>query len=613
MNCKDITEILDNRNIARLGAAERRTVEAHLTACPDCARDLELHRQFAAMPDAMPPGGFVAHCRARVAAASAIGRNQRVRSRLFIAGTLAAVFAVAALLLLSTGPTTALPESGLVAVGDPTSHSVSASVTRQAVGAPAQTDAEGLAPEPLLTVRVLPLGYVDESSSGAPDPLSAAFADELAARIPAENSLLEVFHAALVQELRAVPGLTLVEPHVQVAAGTPGKHYELRVGRLTMLSPGGKLVPWDTRYLDAVVRAFQLQPDGNVVMRLLLPSRIDLRATCTGAASPGSAPCRDMAGTVAAVVRELRQKVFPPDPSVPRQLQAKLQDSSLDQGQRFQALEELYVARAQTSDDTWLRDIATVRGALDLAAGADPKLRAQIWRALRGSTHPDLVQPMMASALQDSDDARMHAVATLAADFSGDPQVRATLEMVARDDPRPLVRALATQGLAGDEAWRQYVVSSLKDANRPAAERIEAFIHHVQAPGLTPRSYATTPAAFEDLDDEAIRTLAQLLPTAAAAFPGGEGQIGSLLSQLGSRYNRLPAVVDTLLHYLEHGTQTRTRRIAGEVLAHTQGNEPRVREALQETLAADPEPEVRTYLRQVMGLESTPTPPPRTP
>jgi hypothetical protein len=220
---------------------------------------------------------------------------------------------------------------------------------------------------------------------------------------------------------------------------------------------------------------------------------------------------------------------------------------------------------------------------------------------------------MMASALQDSDDARMHAVATLAADFSGDPQVRATLEMVARDDPRPLVRALATQGLAGDEAWRQYVVSSLKDANRPAAERIEAFIHHVQAPGLTPRSYATTPAAFEDLDDEAIRTLAQLLPTAAAAFPGGEGQMGSLLSQLGSRYNRLPAVVDTLLHYLEHGTQTRTRRIAGEVLAHTQGNEPRVREALQETLAADPEPEVRTYLRQVMGLESTPTPPPRTP
>jgi hypothetical protein len=154
--------------------------------------------------------------------------------------------------------------------------------------------------------------------------------------------------------------------------------------------------------------------------------------------------------------------------------------------------------------------------------------------------------------------------------------------------------------LSGDEVWRGYVTASLSDTGRPAAERLEAFIYHVHPPGVTANSYGYEPGAFHDLDDRGIRTLAQLLPT-VGNVRGGESQIGSLLSELGYRYSRNPAVTDTLLHYLVHGTQTRTRRIASEVLARTHGSDPRVREALNKTIASDPDASVRDYVREIMG------------
>ncbi len=68
MNCSDIAETLDNRNVEELGTSERRDIEAHLAACPTCARDWELHKAFSALTDMQEPAGFPADCRALIAA-----------------------------------------------------------------------------------------------------------------------------------------------------------------------------------------------------------------------------------------------------------------------------------------------------------------------------------------------------------------------------------------------------------------------------------------------------------------------------------------------------------------------------------------------------------------
>ncbi len=96
MNCSDIAETLDNRNVEELGTSERRDIEAHLAACPTCARDWELHKAFSALTDMQEPAGFPADCRALIAAGA--DRSQRVRSRLVLIGVFAAVAAAAAML-----------------------------------------------------------------------------------------------------------------------------------------------------------------------------------------------------------------------------------------------------------------------------------------------------------------------------------------------------------------------------------------------------------------------------------------------------------------------------------------------------------------------------------
>lgn len=592
MNCRDITDILDNRDIGGLQVAEREAVEAHLAACPECARDWALQQGFTALPDLAVPAGFAARCRAKVAAAP----RSRGGANPWRVGALAAaaMAAAAALLLLWPETSTETPalDERAVASGGGLPAGGNAVAAGEAAGVQSDMLPAGL-PAPSFTVRVLLPGEEDKTAATmAPDVRKR---QDLVLADPASRRSLETFHAALLDELQTVPGLLLLGADAEVSKDPAAKNYQLTIGLLLMAEPDGTVNAPDGRNLDLMLRVSQRLPDGSLARRMWESARIVHQPACTGGGR-----CGDAAGIAADIVRALREKVFPRDPSVVRLLQAKLQDASQSPGQRFEALLDLFKLQAQTSDSSLLRDTAAVRAALDLAAIADPALRAKIWVALRGVAHPDLIQPLLNSALQDADEVRLEAAVTLA-DFVGDPRGRAALEMVARDDPRPLVRAVAARGLSGEEGWNRYIAASLQDTSRTPVERIEALSYHVYPPDLAPGVVDYKQGSLEVVldDDATLRALTEVLP-AVDVLPGYGGSPGLMISNVGYIYNKHPAVTDMLLRYLERGS-ARNRAVAGEVLARTHGNDVRVREALKKALESDPDPKVRDWIRQVMG------------
>jgi hypothetical protein len=236
----------------------------------------------------------------------------------------------------------------------------------------------------------------------------------------------------------------------------------------------------------------------------------------------------------------LRNQVFPPDPTVTHALRTRFQDSSLETAVRLKALEELFTLQTRTGVSGLLRDAGLVRTAIDLARTADPVLRAQLWRSLRGVGDGALVEPMISSLLQDPEDVRLAAIETLAADFPGDPRVLSALERVAQGDPRPLVRAVAERGLSGEEAWRQYVTASLKDESQPAPQRVEALVYYLYPPGPTRATSSTVtdyfPIMTELLDDAAVRALAQAIPDSDGLGRGANNLLA--ISRVASRTTR---------------------------------------------------------------------------
>lgn len=604
MNCQDIADILDDGNVARLDLAQRRDIEAHLTGCADCARDWRLHGAFAALPDMPVPAGFAGRCRALVAAAGNQTISRRARSGIVLGGVLVAFAAAAALLVLPRQAATPAPppesvqrNDGLQQEAQPVRSTRSGDVDDDAASAqPLQVDAG-----PLFTAR-LTSRFLDRDGAPAtdePDPYSPevrALVDSIN-RAPARVRAMEALRTALLTELRTVPGLTVVDENAPVSADPAARQFRLNIGPVTMTGLDGNIMRPEDRYVDVILDAVKLRPAGNTERVGAASARIDLQATCNGVD-----PCDDVAGSATKIVRELVRRVFPVSNPLPVAAQSAPPEA------RIQALIESFSGR-YNNDPADLRDPALVREVLALAATADAARRAQLWRLMRGVGSPELIQPLLASAVQDSDDARLQAVATLAADFAGDPRVQETLETVAGTDARTLVRAVARRGLDGEEAWKQYVVSSLNDAGKLPAERLEAVVYHLQQPGMTRHSYDMDLSALRDLGDDDIQTLARLMPEGTAAFPAGESQVGTLLSNMGYSYSRQPAVVDTLLYYLENGTSTRTRRIAGEVLVRTSRTVPRVRDALRRSLNSDPDQTVRDYVRELLGDDPLATTP----
>jgi hypothetical protein len=612
MNCEEVVGILDNERIDRLDAGRRRQVDAHVAVCADCAGAWNLQAGLASLPDMALPADFAARCRALVAAgvrpAAKGSRTSRVRLVGMLA-TLAAALAVVAFLLWPAS--SAPPDHLMRLVETPAIATAPDSVSGGTPAGVITPVAMDVPAAPTFTVRVeLP----DEAAIEAREAqMSPALRDAVRAerRViasnPSRGQAVQSLYVALFDELRKVPGLKLLQSDPAELPAS-ARHYKLRVSADAVQTMSGAVVRGDGHSIPVELVAQQVQPGGKNIHRAFVDAVVDLLAACSGTEAVDPA-CPDPRGTAAALVLKLRQDVFPADSSVTAPLQAKFRDASLDTAQRAKALEELYQLQLRVGSNGPLRDPGVLRSALELAASADPVLRAQIWRSLRGVGSADLIQPLLASLLQDPDDVRLAALETLSADFLGDPRVRSALETVALGDARPLIRAVAERGLSGEEAWRRYVTASLKNRDSPAAQRVEALVYYLYPPGPTERTSRDNPdyeQIMKDMldDDAALRAFAEAIPDAGRLRGGNGGLL--LMSNVGYRYARNPATTEMMLRILQSDPVARRRTVAGEVLARAHASEPRVRDALNKALNSDPDQSVRNWIRLILAEQPQP-------
>src|SRR5690606_33093513 len=275
-------------------------------------------------------------------------------------------------------------------------------------------------------------------------------------------------------------------------------------------------------------------------------------------------------------------------------------ERSLAREERLKAFRDLASVRIPGPGSrrmTWgpgLEDPAAIRATIDLAA-AEPTYRAEIWRAVRTVRAPELIEPLLTSARLDADHAvRAEAVVTLGEGFIETPQVRRDLELVAQQDPRGLVRALAQRGLSGEEAeWRRHIVTTLKDQALPAEERIEALSHHLNASN----SRAVPDNSLNELmDAETIPALADAL-TQARGTRAGQRAMLVVVSRLNDI--RHPAITELLLADFasEAGMN---RSVLLSQIARRRG-EARVDALLKEVAANDADPRLRDIAARALA------------
>jgi HEAT repeat protein len=397
--------------------------------------------------------------------------------------------------------------------------------------------------------------------------------------------------------LRAVPGLTLVELETaDTTAAVPG---EFRLTAFGNAPQPRKVVLGLSEGAGNMPGASGAAGAGNV--RFVTQRIVDVVPTCSSA-PPNSAErvsCNDPVSVAADMVDMLRTRIFPPDPSLKQYLQARLADARLDPNQRLKALMDLTAGRGPRGPDSAPKlDDGTVRGAIELALrSADPQMRAQVWEAMRGVRDADLLQPLMSAARDDADaEVRLQAVVTLAASFPEDERARAALQSIAREDTRPLIRALAQRGLNGEAAWKDYMVASLKDGNRPIAERMEAFMYHMYQPSAG-GGFMMSINSGKILDEEVIQALGKALPQ-ATGLSDVKRMAGQLMGDLAQV--KTPAADGLLAELLESGSDAAVRRAIVTQLAR-RSSESRVRSMLEKVRSGDADPQLRELAEQALS------------
>jgi hypothetical protein len=300
-------------------------------------------------------------------------------------------------------------------------------------------------------------------------------------------------------------------------------------------------------------------------------------------------------GVAARNIEELRRSVFPSIPSTVEEAQAELRDSSRSAAERNQALLAM-LSRSRSGDAPVNGDV--IRGVLDLIANTpDARQRASLWHQLRGQRHPDLVQPLIDASRNEDDPGRLEVVTMLATDFKDAPEARAALDWVAGTDSRVLVRKVAERALFGDAAWRDYVVSSVKDESLPESERFESLDWMLENRSTDGKVLATLTAVAPDLLDGGVGALADVLVDASKDTSGKLSGLASIaMVEFMSSVNH-PAVPELLMTCFD--------RMPGETTLYflaQHHDDPRVHRKLEQVAADHPDPKLRAraafYLRE---------------
>ena len=581
MNCKQIQALLDEGDIGALGEEPRRGVEAHLSSCPDCAAEWQAFDLLRATSIPAMPRELSTACSTLAARQS--GSRARRNGRLLLLGAGLTVAAAAAM-WVERHPDV-VPPPGIAAAALP------------AATAAAEANREVVQP-----VSVMASGNVPAEQKQKPMQSVAAFTVRV---LPVEDrttddagrEAVRVFHASLVQELRKVRGLLLldgssaegnaVHPNyeIKIKAAGSSKDNRWNVDLLVIAAAGG----------DRPVTPF-MTSENSVLTPL-----------CSGQAGEKQGlDCSDPAGAAARMLELLRQVAFPIDPVWQGEMIAQLRDRRVNEMQRFKALSSLRAERPR-----WIAGVAggpvqiayvrpeagidVVQGAMDLATTArNPTIIAQIWRQMRGLRQPELIQPLIDATRPDVDPVvRVEAVTTLGADFAGTPIVQAALASVARNDGSALVRMIARRAVEGDQVWQDYVVSALADKSLSDMQRVE------------PLAYLASQGQYTEmqklLDSDGLGALAQLLPRLLSPPPAltGSSEANRSLTPLVSGLPaKQPALLNMYIEILGVSKDRQIRRFAVNALRQQSGD-ARARNTLDEVAANDDDPVLRELARSL--------------
>jgi hypothetical protein len=559
MNCSDISFILDDGDISTLEDESRKAVNAHVATCSDCARAWKLYTRLVARKLPALPSDLVADCSAlaEVSQTASIGRRKWARAGL-AAGVAVLVAAAATLTLYRDAGT----DSDEVAPGpavsiDPQDRNVladtpSPSPSQEVLHAEAKTSHIAANPGDTFSVRL----------STLQDDTLEAF----------DKTDFDVFRAAAIDELRRTPGLILVL--AESSTSGPAPDFEIT---LTAVRRNGRL--------NGILRVKLKSGSKSVVQ--------PIQGTFEQGCAP---PCfRDAASLGEGLARAAIAMMAPPAAAQQPALLKELQDFSLAPQQRLEALRDLDLRRSlgragpRRTDPSGesLRDPAVIRAVIDLVSVAtSPAERAEIWWTMRSIRSPSLVEPLAYAAQLDPDSTvRAEAVATLVADFAGDPRARAAFELIERADSHPMVRALAQRGLSGEATWDSYILASLKDTTLPDAQRLDAVLFHARSSAATDQPLAGL------LDDDAIKALAQVLPR--TSVPGTRTLLNHLVSV------RHPAITGMLVASVERRDPRFDRWLVMNMLAD-RTEEPDVRAALEKIAKTDPDEQSRRLAAQAL-------------
>ena len=261
---------------------------------------------------------------------------------------------------------------------------------------------------------------------------------------PAAALAFQSIYLALLDELRSIPNLDLVESDPAHRDFTPD--FELRANVDSHEEPRFHIY-WS--------------------------------ATRGGVGQWNESIASSVPWTAVAVARDatqaLRRFPFPPDVSRPVELESVALDTNRPAEERFGALTELktiperfaFVGRDE-------RRIVSVAAADIVANSADPEVRGRAWTAMRKVDDPYLIEPLVDSVLHDdSDFVRLEAVRTLGSSFGRDAKAIAALEYALVHDLSPQVRANARWESVDEGGRRAYVAATLLRDDLPDAERLE--------------------------------------------------------------------------------------------------------------------------------------------
>lgn len=561
---------------------------------------MDLEQQLhAALAPCRPGPALRTNVIARLSSGTRPRTSRRASGRLVLLGTVLAVAAAALMLATSlwrspapVGAQARGPGPVPALVPEPAGPAVATSL------APAMAPTE---PQPAL---------VKTEPKQTPVPVKpftvSVLPPENASAEAAVRSAVDTFHRALLDELRATPGLVLVTPESEEAAGRQPADY-----RLTMKGTG-----------SAQARTFTIALRASKVGRYTQPYQVEGRIAAeyqnSGTiptecgANPGCADAFDMA---ARQVKMLRETIFPESPARAQEMRAQLLDAALGARARLDALLALESLRGDgvvpvtgrsEAGSGALRDPVVVRGAIELAAAAtEHPVRAQVWRTMRGVGSVELVTPLLAAARADArSNVRAQAVMTLVADFASEPRVRDALQAIARQDSRPAVRVLAQGGLLDEDSWHRHVAASLQDTNLSDFERIETIYYMMNNSQPKP--------ALRDVlgDDDSIRAFAQLLPgavRAAAATPDDKVNANGLAMVLVSRLASIdhPAITDMLLDAWEHPWVPDQLPILNQLARRAE--DPRVRALLEKISTGTADSLLSGIARNALNKQAAPS------